>query len=106
MDDDSHDRIDIDQWETGSSQELFSLSPLEISVRTLWHISELNMLYADSFEFFDFMTASLDHSSNLAVFTFCEDYGKSIRAHSLHFAGEGLDKFPYLLFEGGVTTEE
>jgi hypothetical protein len=93
MDHLADDRRIIHEGKCSTTEEFFSFTALELSVGTIWHYSEEYMFDADTLEPFDLMTTSLDHTTDLSIFTFCEDNSKCIRARTFYFAGKCLDKF-------------
>lgn len=96
MDDDADDGVKIHQRDRSTAEELFSLSALEISIGTLRHLTQLNMLDTDALQFFHFVSTCLDHASDLAVFSFGEDDREGIGTGSFYDAGGGLDKLRFV----------
>ena len=93
VDDLAHERRIVDKWQGSTTQELFSLTTLELTVGSVWQISQENMLDTNTLETFDTVSTCLDHTSYLTIFSFGEDDGKSIGADTFYFTGIGLDKF-------------
>ncbi len=96
MDNFANNRREVDEGECTSTEQFFSFSSLELSERTIWHLSEHDMFDTDSFQFFHAMPTCLDHASDLSIFSFCEDDAESVRAYSTDFTGLCLDKFLFL----------
>ena len=89
----SRNRSKIHKWESSSSEQLFSLTSFELTISTIGHLSEHDMLDTDAFELFDLMATGLDHTTNLSVFSFFEDDTKSIGTDSFYFTRLSLNKF-------------
>jgi hypothetical protein len=92
MDNFANNRWIVDKWKGSASKELFSFATFELTVCTIWHLSDHDMLDANTLELLYFKSTRFYHTTNLSIFTFSEDYTKHVSAYSLYLTGLCLDK--------------
>jgi hypothetical protein len=60
----------INERKSCSSEKLFSFTSFEVTISPFWHFSEENMLYTYTLQSLYLMTTSLDHTTDLSIFSF------------------------------------
>lgn len=60
----------INKRESCSSEKLFSFTSFEVTISPFWHFSEENMLYTYTLQSLYLMTTSLNHTTDLSIFSF------------------------------------